>query len=34
MIELNYNVKIDAIRKLFDNWSKRILTPLGKISVI
>ena len=34
MAELNYNVKIDAIRKLFDNWSKRILTPLGKISVI
>ena len=34
MVELNYNVKIDAIRKLFDNWSKRILTPLGKISVI
>ena len=34
MVELNYNVKIDAIRKLFDNWSKRILTPLGKILVI
>ena len=34
MVELNHNVKIDAIRKLFDNWSKRILTPLGKISVI
>ena len=31
MVELNYNAKIDAIRKLFDNWSKRILTPLGKI---
>ena len=34
MVELSYNVKFDAIRKLFDNWSKRILTPLGKISAI
>ena len=34
MVELNYNVKIDVIRNLFDNWLKRILTPLGKISVI
>ena len=34
MVELNYNVKIGSIRKLFNNWSKRILTPLGKLSVV
>lgn len=26
--------KRQTVKKLFENWSKRILTPLGKITVI
>ena len=33
-IEVNYRVKIDEMKKLFLCWSKRILTPVGKITVI
>ena len=34
MVDLNYAEKLNEIKKLFLNWSKRILTPLGKITVI
>lgn len=34
IVELNYNEKIKEMRKFFLNWSKRILTPLGKTIVI
>ena len=34
MVDLNYSDKLNEIRKMFLNWSKRILTPLGKITVI
>ena len=34
MIEMNYNSKIRDIRNLLVQWSKRTLTPLGKITVI
>ena len=34
MIKLNYNEKISEIKKLLSQWSKRILTPFGKIVVI
>ena len=33
-VDLNYRQKLTDIRKLFLNWSKRILTPLGKITII
>ena len=34
MVNLNYNKKIEEIRTLFYHWSKRILTPIGKIVII
>ena len=34
MVDLNYAEKLNEIKKLLLNWSKRILTPLGKITVI
>lgn len=34
MVEINYSINIEAIKKMFDSWSKRVLTPLGKIVVI
>ena len=34
MVDLNYREKLIDIRKLFLNWSKIILTPLGKITII
>ena len=34
MVDLNYRDKLNDIRKLFLNWSKRILAPLGKITTI
>ena len=34
MIKLNYKEKIIEIKKLLVQWSKRILTPFGKIVVI
>ena len=34
MVDLNYNDKLLEIRKLLLNWSKRLLTPLGRITVI
>ena len=34
MIELNYKEKIREIKNLLTQWSKRILTPFGKITVI
>ena len=33
-LDLNYNDKLLEIRKLPLNWSKRLLTPLGRITVI
>ena len=32
--ELNYSSKIEEMKRLFSNWSKRTLTPLGSITVI
>ena len=32
--ELNYSSKIEEMKRLISNWSKRILTPLGRITVI
>ena len=34
MLNLNYNEKVREIKNLLINWSKRILTPYGKIIVI
>ena len=34
MINLNYKEKIADIKNLLSQWSKRILTPFGKITVI
>lgn len=34
IVEVNYRIKIDEMKKIFLNWSKRILTPLGRITVI
>jgi hypothetical protein len=34
IINLNYNDKIADIKSLLQQWSKRILTPYGKITVI
>ncbi|MCU7801464.1 MAG: hypothetical protein KZQ70_15365, partial [gamma proteobacterium symbiont of Lucinoma myriamae] len=34
IVELNYRDKLESMKKIFLNWSKRILTPLGKITVI
>ena len=32
--EINYSSKIEEMKKVFLSWSKRILTPLGRITVI
>ena len=32
--EINYNEKVKEIRKEIKQWSKRILTPLGRITII
>ena len=34
MISLNYDEKIKQIKNILANWSKRSLTPLGRITVI
>ena len=34
LVELNYNKKIDHIEKEIKQWSKRILTPFGKITIV
>ena len=34
MVKINYEQKIEEIKKMLMSWSKRILTPLGKITVI
>ena len=34
MIKMNYEEKIKNIKQLLNIWSKRILTPIGKITVI
>lgn len=34
IVEINYRDKIEEIKKLLLNWSKRNLTPLGRITVI
>ena len=33
LTEINYLSKIDEMKKLFLNWSKRILTPIEKITL-
>ena len=32
--EINYNEKIKEIKKEINQWSKRILTPLGRITIL
>ena len=34
MIPINYESKLEEIKKLLSSWSKRMLTPYGKITVI
>lgn len=34
IVEINYKEKLPMLRSMFHSWSKRILTPLGKIVVI
>ena len=34
MVDVNYETKIEEIKNLFASWSKRIITPIGKIVVI
>ena len=34
IVEINYETKLAAVESVFKSWSKRILTPLGKITVI
>ena len=34
MIKINYDSKIEEIEKLLASWSRRILTPIGKLVVI
>ena len=34
IVQLNYNNKEDEIKRLLRTWSKRHLTPYGKITVI
>ena len=34
IINLNYDKKLEEIKQLITKWSKRILTPLGKITVL
>ena len=34
IVEINYRSKLEEIKRLLVIWSKRILTPIGKIAVI
>ena len=34
MVNLNYSKKLEEIQKLIGHWSRRLLSPLGKITVI
>ena len=34
MIPINYESKLEEIQKLLSSWSKRMLTPYSKITVI
>ena len=34
MVDLNFDSKIEEIKKLFACWSKRDITPIGKLVVI
>ena len=34
IVEVNYSSKIDEIKTLLSIWSKRILTPIGKSTII
>jgi len=34
IVEHNYKVKLDEVRKLLDPWSWRLLSIIGKIQVI
>lgn len=34
IINLNYDIKIEEIKKLFASWSKRMLSPIGRLVVI
>ena len=34
LVDLNYNVKLAEIEKKMKQWSKRILTPIGRLTVL
>ena len=34
MVDINYDEKIEEIKRLFGSWSKRALTPIGRLVVI
>ena len=34
MVSINYNSQLPKIKCLLNNWNRRILTPIGKISVV
>jgi len=34
IVTLNYDKKLTKIKRILENWSKRLLTPIGKITVI
>ena len=34
IVEMNYNEKLQMLRSIFTSWSKRVLTPIGKLVVI
>ncbi|KAK2549422.1 LINE-1 retrotransposable element ORF2 protein [Acropora cervicornis] len=34
IVEYNYRMKLDEVRKLVDSWSRRLLSIIGKIQVI
>ena len=34
IVEYNYRMKLDEVRKLLDSWSWRLLSIIGKIQVI
>ena len=34
IVQLNFEKKLPMLRDIFSSWSKRILTPLGKLVVI
>ena len=34
MIKLNYEDKIKKMKRVISNWNRRVLTPIGRITVV